>query len=126
MAHDKKFIEEMRSVLEDKKERILKELSIFESEGGDDLPSDWKSRFPSFGHSTDDHAQEVASFTDRLSLNTALEKTLKDIDKALSLLEKGNYGICAHCGKDIAQARLKARPFSSSCVACKKHLKGEL
>lgn len=125
MAHDKTFIDTMKVLLEEKKERILKELSLYETEEvRDELPADWKSQFPSFGHSTDDHAQEVASFTDRLSLNTALEKTLKDIEKALTAIAKGSYGACKYCNDDIAEARLKARPFSSSCVACKKHLKG--
>ncbi len=127
MAHDKDFIEEMKAVLNEKKEQILKELSIYNTDDTDEeLPADWKSQFPSFGHSTDDHAQEVASFSDRLSLNTSLEKTLSDIEKALESLNKGAYGVCKYCDNDIDEARLRARPFSSSCVACKKRLKGEV
>ncbi len=56
------------------------------------------------------------------SLENTLKKLLRDIHKALERVEEGTYGICKYCSKKIHEARLRARPASSSCIVCKKTL----
>jgi RNA polymerase-binding transcription factor len=46
--------------------------------------------------------------------------TLKKIDEALHRLAEGTYGDCAECGLKIAEARLKALPFASTCRECQE------
>ena len=46
--------------------------------------------------------------------------TLKKIDEALHRLEEGTYGDCVECGLKIAEARLKALPFASTCRECQE------
>ncbi|MFI6347520.1 TraR/DksA family transcriptional regulator [Streptomyces sp. NPDC050560] len=41
-----------------------------------------------------------------------------EIDAALDRLDRGAYGRCADCGRDIPAARLLARPASRTCVSC--------
>jgi RNA polymerase-binding protein DksA len=53
-------------------------------------------------------------------LNDMRWNTVADIDRALKKIENGTYGVCEHCGKSIAEARLKALPFATLCVACKE------
>lgn len=49
------------------------------------------------------------------------ERTLMDkIDKALSRIDNGSFGICAVCGDDIEVKRLKARPVTTMCFSCKE------
>ena len=121
---DSQFIVQMRQELQTLKEKTLKELAdITDSKSAD--PKEWKARFPNRGDADDENAQEVAVFSGRLSLEKTLKDTLKDTEQALENINKGDYGICKHCEKPISQARLKARPISSSCIDCKKKLKGE-
>ena len=47
-------------------------------------------------------------------------ETLKKINEALRRLEEGTYGDCAECGQRIAEARLKALPFASTCRECQQ------
>ena len=70
------------------------------------------------------NSAEVAIYSDNLSLERTLEKSLRDVNKALESLDKGTYGICKYCNEVIDINRLKARPASSSCMACKTKLKG--
>lgn len=77
------------------------------------------------GNSDDDNAMEVSEYSDELSLDARLEKELRDVQKALESIEKGTYGICKYCKKDIQEKRLEARPASSSCISCKKVLTQE-
>lgn len=44
---------------------------------------------------------------------------IKKIHASLKDIEDGVYGICDDCGKDIAPARLLARPVARRCVRCK-------
>jgi DnaK suppressor protein len=47
-------------------------------------------------------------------------ESLGKIDEAIRRLESGVYGVCAECGALIAEARLKALPFATLCVACQE------
>ena len=41
---------------------------------------------------------------------------------ALARLEAGVYGRCAHCGVDIAPARLEVMPAATSCLLCQERI----
>jgi DnaK suppressor protein len=45
-------------------------------------------------------------------------ETLNKVDEALERLEQGRYGLCHHCGDEIAEARLRALPFAVRCQPC--------
>ncbi|HJT22901.1 MAG TPA: TraR/DksA C4-type zinc finger protein [Nitrospira sp.] len=47
------------------------------------------------------------------------QKLLKKIDEALDRMKKNTYGICEHCEEEIPYQRLKARPVTTLCIACK-------
>jgi len=48
------------------------------------------------------------------------EYRLKEIDAALSRLERGRYGICEKCRQEIPVERLKAVPFAAYCIDCQQ------
>ncbi len=47
------------------------------------------------------------------------QKLLKKIDEALDRLKNNTYGICERCEEEIPYQRLKARPVTTLCIACK-------
>lgn len=70
----------------------------------------------------DEHDPEGSTLAFERSQSDALlqqaEKRLIDIDSALARMTAGTYGMCAVCGKPIAPARLAARPYATTCIAC--------
>lgn len=76
--------------------------------------------------SEDDVSEKVSAYADEVSLIGELETQLRDVEKALASVAKGDYGVCKYCGKDIDTKRLEARPSSSSCISCKKLFTQEL
>ncbi len=48
------------------------------------------------------------------------EKYLQQINRALQLIELGEYGICRVCGKEIDIKRMEAVPTTRICVPCKQ------
>jgi DnaK suppressor protein len=53
-----------------------------------------------------------------VALLSQLEKKLEGVHAALRSIDKGKYGICERCGKDIAAERLEVRPDATLCVSC--------
>lgn len=113
-------------ILQKIKDELLRQKALLNDElsgiGQDDEEGHRAPQMPNYGDESDENAQEVEQYTTNLEADKVLEKTREDIDRALADIEKGSYGICKYCGKEIEEKRLLIRPFSSSCVACKTKL----
>ncbi|NQV90453.1 TraR/DksA C4-type zinc finger protein [Candidatus Uhrbacteria bacterium] len=120
------FVEKMKTHLEAEKIRLETELSRFAHRNTKPGEPEFQSEFPNIGDKEDENASEVAQFSDNLSLEDELEKALRDVESALKVIEKGEYGICKYCHQKIDERRLVARPTSSSCIQCKKTLTQEV
>lgn len=118
---DKNIIEQIRKDLLEKQIQIKQELSEFTNKSSA-TKDDYVTEFPNYGDQYDENAQEVSQYTTDIETERVLENTLKDIDNSLKAIEKGTYGICKYCGKEIEEKRLLIRPFSSACVSCKTKL----
>jgi RNA polymerase-binding transcription factor DksA len=51
-------------------------------------------------------------------LDNSLNDELKQIEKALTRIEKGKYGICENCGETIPVKRLETLPHAALCINC--------
>jgi DnaK suppressor protein len=56
----------------------------------------------------------------QLKLKQTDAKILQAIEEALLRVDKGAYGACRDCGEPIAEARLKAIPWTRVCITCKE------
>ncbi len=115
----------IKDLLLEEKKRLETELAQFTDRSKHNT-DDFDAKFPQFGDKPDENAEEVATYSDELGLEHALEKELRDVNETLKKLEKGAYGICKYCQKPIDEKRLLARPTSSACIKCKKMLTQEL
>lgn len=115
------IIQKIKEDLLNRKAQLENELSDFTSEGDHGF-NHRTAQMPEYGTESDENAQEVEQYTTNIAADKVLEKTLADINDALKNIEKGTYGLCKYCGKEIEERRLLIRPFSSSCVTCKLHL----
>ena len=121
---DKKILKSIKVTLLKMKKDLEIEIGAIAKKDMEKTGS-YKSRYPNYGEKEDENATEVAVFSDRLAIEETLEKDLRDVNKALENIKKGTYGTCKYCKKPIDEKRLRIRPESSSCVECKKKLKGE-
>jgi len=105
--------------LEKTKERLLADKKRLEGELS-------RTNYEDVGDEEGENAYEVAQYSDKLSLEDALKKSLRDAEAALVAIEKGAYGVCKYCKDEIDEQRLEARPTSSACIKCKKTLTQEV
>lgn len=75
-------------------------------------------KFPDYGSSTDDSAQEVAEFANDKSLLFNINKKIKEINAAQKAIAGGSYGICSKCGEHIMAGRLEIMPEAVTCPSC--------
>ncbi len=66
-----------------------------------------------------DQATAEADQNFALRIKDRERKLIKKIDEALERLATRTYGICEGCGEEIPLKRLKARPVTTFCIACK-------
>jgi len=110
------------------KEKLETELSLLEKEllsVGRKNPSnqgDWEAVPPSMDTVSADE-NEVADTIEEFEGNSAILKQLEirynEIKQALERIEKGTYGKCEVCGKEIEEDRLNANPAAKTC---KEHM----
>lgn len=62
-----------------------------------------------------DHAAETFEREKDRSIGEGLTGKLAEIDAALGRLERGEYGVCQVCGREIADERLEAVPATRFC-----------
>ena len=67
-----------------------------------------------------DEARSLAEIETHAGLIELAESRLKAIDSALQRLERGVYGICEECGKEIPLERLQVLPFAAYCIDCQR------
>lgn len=68
----------------------------------------------------DEHFAGAASGTYDREVDYTLEDgaaaVLRSIDDALARIDGGTYGTCRVCGRQIAEERLEARPWTDLCI----------
>ena len=122
---NKKLLNELKTQLEKEKRTIEEELKKF-AKKDEKLKGDWDTRFPKWDGSEtgsaalEKAADEVEEYSTLLPIEHSLELRLKNINLALEKIEKGRYGNCEKCGKEIDEKRLKISPEARFCLKCKK------
>jgi DnaK suppressor protein len=77
---------------------------------------------------TEDQTQDNLADTATATLDREIDYTLEEnsehvleaIEAALKRIEDGTYGTCVNCGKPIAEERLAAIPWATTCIDCKR------
>ena len=114
---DEAKLTELRRALEEQRANLRKEI---EDQGGDpdsdDASIDVERNFADSAHSTAERAR-------MLSVMKAPRANQRWVNRALTKMELGTYGVCERCGNEIPLERLEALPWAILCVDCAR--KGE-
>jgi DnaK suppressor protein len=111
---DEAKVRELRGELETQRDNLRREIT---EQGGnpdvDEAAIDVERGFADSAHSTAERAR-------LLSVMKALRANLRWVDRALTKMELGTYGVCERCGRPISTERLEALPWAILCIDCKK------
>ena len=112
------FIKQQEKKLKEEKVKLLKQISDLKSSdpfmdpehANDNAAVDTDAR-EQIGHQTIEAEVEE------------MKKRVKDIDLAISTIEKKHYGYCERCGKAIPERRLQLIPEARYCVECEGQIR---
>jgi len=100
-------LDQARQSLEEKLSVLTARLTRIESHRRDPGSKDSQER------ATESENEEVL---ERLDESERLE--VDAIRAALLRIEKGTYGTCSSCAREIVAKRLEALPYTTVCVSC--------
>lgn len=111
-------IEHLKETLSIEKEKLEKEMGSV-GRKNPMVPDDWEPLPSETGQEADlvDQADVIVSRENNAAILADLEARYDMVLAALSRIEKGTYGKCEVCHKQIEAARLAANPTSTTCVA---------
>lgn len=70
----------------------------------------------------DEHDPEGSTLSGEWAQVDALRRSAEaertEIAAARERVASGTFGVCEHCGRPIADARLEALPFARRCISC--------
>jgi RNA polymerase-binding protein DksA len=114
-AYTKKEIGELKGRLLEEKDQLERQLATIEEATFATSQSDISGEV-----SFDDENADAGTFTFERERDLSIENNVRDllgkIDRALSRIAEGTYGICSRCGKSIEKSRLKALPYVDLCI----------
>jgi DnaK suppressor protein len=114
-AYTKKELEDLRQRLVDERTELETQLTTIEETSFATSQSDMSGEV-----SFDEENADAGTFTFERERDLSIENNVRDlmgkIDRALSRMDEGSYGLCSRCGKSIEKARLKALPYVDLCI----------
>jgi YteA family regulatory protein len=120
---DKQKLQELKGRLEEEKRSTLRTLNLVEENEFNDSLQKYTDEISLY----DNHPADVGTETFEMEKTYALKGNelhrLEEIEQALERIEKGTYGVCTICGKDIDIERLEAYPEADTCMECSRSRK---
>src|SRR3972149_10844807 len=114
-AHTKRELGDLRKRLLDEQAELQDQSTTIEENSFANSQSDISGEV-----SFDEENADAGTFTFERERDLSIENNVRDllgkIDRALTRMDEGRYGICSRCGKPIEKARLKALPYVDLCI----------
>lgn len=116
---DLKIQEELRQKLLEEKKKIEENLAKSET-GRKGADREYQTAFPEIERDQEENADEMEIYESSLATDETLKAELQKINAALRAMEKGTYGFCQNCNKEIPLERLQVYPQADTCFDCQK------
>lgn len=75
-----------------------------------------------YGKRIGDHTGDAVEMRRNVAAGDVLRDLRQSVEQALGKLVNGSYGACEMCGKPIAEDRLEALPWATTCLGCQANL----
>lgn len=117
---DQKIQEELKQKLITEKKRLEENMAGLES-SPKKPDREYQAAFSEIERDEEANADEMELYESNVATDETLKNELKKVNAALAAMEKGTYGFCENCQKDIPLERLQAYPQADTCLDCQSH-----
>ncbi|AKA70228.1 MULTISPECIES: TraR/DksA C4-type zinc finger protein [Clostridium] len=113
-------LEHFRKKLESEKKRVYSLLKQMEENETINSNAELSTELSFYDNHPSDIATEIFDKERGIAFKGNELSIIKKIENSLSNIDKGTYGKCSICGKDIKEERLEFIPYTDHCVECQK------
>lgn len=117
-------MEKYKKMLLQERARIHEEMESVEQDISYDDTRTGQSELADYDQHPADAATDTFMKERDLAIVDSFRETIGRIDEALGKLERGTYGECDRCGREIPAERLDAVPHAIYCVECQDIVEG--
>ncbi len=108
-----------KEIILGKRAELLKQLEHLKSTGLNTSVKDVSGENSAYAFHMADQGTDTMEREQQYLFASREGNFLYHLDKALERIEKGEYGMCVSCGKEINPERLEAVPHARLCIECK-------
>lgn len=112
MTQQQLDVQHFRTLLEQRREELQREINGFHDET---VNADQSDSYGVKNHPAED-ATELFTRQRSLAVEMELQRQQAQVDHALERIASGQYGLCEVCSKPIPVERLEARPSATLCI----------
>ncbi len=112
--------DEFRRLLTEERARVVGAIDHLHRDNPGSVEDDTQELATGFDNHPADLATETLDREIDYTLEENSEHVLAAIDVALGKLDAGTYGTCERCGRQIAPERLRAIPYATLCIECRR------
>ena len=116
--------EKYRKKLLEERDRIHAEMEIVEQNIRYDDTGSGQSELADYDNHPADAGTDTFEKEKDLAVRDSFRDILGRIDEALGEIDRGTYGICDRCGREISIERLDAVPYAIFDVECQDIIEG--
>jgi len=114
-----KQLNHYKEIILAKRAELLKQLEHLKSTGLNTSVKDVSGEHSAYAFHMADQGTDTMEREQQYLFASREGNFLYHLDRALERIEKGEYGICISCGKEINPERLEAVPHARLCIECK-------
>lgn len=115
MKQSKAFFQKLTGKLKEQEKSLLEQKKALEEQDS------FKDVTRTLENSDDDLEVDEQNMHEKVqTLKSAVDRNLRQVERALEALKKGRYGKCDICGLNIDQKRLKVFPTATLCTKCRE------
>lgn len=116
---DKEKLEHYRQVIMQKRNDLLKQLEHMKESGLNSSVRDASGDHSTYSFHMADQGTDTMDREQQYMFASREQNYLYHLELALERIDKGEFGTCVRCGKEISADRLEAVPHVRLCIDCK-------
>ncbi len=117
---DQSMREYFRRRLIEEKEKLLDNINKMKNSVEFGAMDEYYTELSAYDNHPADLGTEMFMMEHDKGLRDKLNDTLYEIETSLEAIDRGEYGICEVCGKEIDKERLDLIPYVKLCLDCSK------
>jgi DnaK suppressor protein len=115
----KKQLEHFKKIIMEKREQLLREMDLLKESGLNETQKESSGEHSAYSFHMADQGTDTMEREKAFLFASRGGNFLYHLELALERIEKGDYGNCVDCGKEISHERLEAVPHARLCIECK-------